>query len=117
MPIEGGGIDVGHADELLKDVLWTPQLLTEQNSANTTETTAAEPSPREVDAEFDKLSTQVVSPVDGDGLAASVPVSEVYNLTTFGQEGLVLAMLMMNSSSFLEHQILILGILPLYFSL
>ena len=23
-PIEGGGIDIGHADELLKDVLWTP---------------------------------------------------------------------------------------------
>ena len=67
-PIEGGGIDVGCADELLKDVLWTSQLLTEQNSANTTETTAAEPSPEEVDAKFDKLSTQVVSPVDGDGL-------------------------------------------------
>ena len=59
-----------------------PQLLTEQNSANTTETIATEPSPEEVDAKFDKLSTQVVSPVDGDGLAASVPVSEVYDLTT-----------------------------------
>ena len=58
-PIKGGGIDVGHADELLKDVLWTPQLLTKQNSANTTETTTAEPSPEEVDAEFDKLSTSV----------------------------------------------------------
>ena len=81
-PIKGGGIDVGRADELLKDVLWTPQLLTEQDSANTTETTAAEPSPEEVEAEFDKLSTQVVSSVDGDELAASVPVSEVYDLST-----------------------------------
>lgn len=81
-PIQGGGINVGRADELLKDVLWTPPLIPERNGPSTEAATAAEPSPEEIDAEFDKLSMQEVSRVDGDRLAASVPISEVYNLST-----------------------------------
>jgi hypothetical protein len=79
-PIEGGasGINVGRADELFKDVLWTPQLF-EPNGLNS-ETGGM--SAEEIDAEFKKLSIQSVSPDDGDGLAASVPISEVYDLST-----------------------------------
>ena len=76
-PIEGGGINVGRADELLRDVLWTPQLF-EQNTINS-ETSGL--STEEIDAEFEKLSLQSASPVDGDGHAASVSINEVYDLS------------------------------------
>ena len=79
-PIEGGGINVGCADELLKDALWTTQLF-ELNGPNMETAGGPGLSVEEIEAEFEKISIQSVSSDDRDGLAASVPISEVYDLS------------------------------------
>ena len=43
-------------------------------------------SPEEIDDEFDKLSEwQVTSPADGDRLPSSVPIDQVYDLSTLDE--------------------------------
>jgi hypothetical protein len=78
-PREGSGINVGRVDDLYKDVLWTPQLLTGYDDADIEgpELITLE----DIDAEFNRLDEQLASAADGDGLASTVPIDQVYDLS------------------------------------
>lgn len=76
-PREGGGINVDRVDDLYKDVLWTPQLLTGYDDTGPESLTS-----EDIDAEFDRLDEQLASAADGDGLPSTVPIDQVYDLTT-----------------------------------
>ncbi|KAF9471658.1 hypothetical protein BDN70DRAFT_998543 [Pholiota conissans] len=72
-PREGGGIDVDRAENLFNDAIWTPCA-----DADGPEEVSLE----DIDAEFSHLANQLVSEKDGDGLPFTIPVDQVYDLTT-----------------------------------
>lgn len=78
-PLEGGGLDISRAKALLNDKGWTPQVLPE---SETNQADVEPVSPEEIDAEFDKLDDQISSPADGDRLLSTVPIDQVYDLST-----------------------------------
>jgi hypothetical protein len=80
-PLEGGGLDVSRAQTLLNDKNWTPEHETSQIGGSRGEGVEAV-SPEEIDDEFNKLSEQVTSPADGDRLPSTVPIDQVYDLST-----------------------------------
>ena len=76
---EEAGIDIRRADDLIKDFIWTPQLVTyEDANIDGPESLTMD----DIDAEFDKLAEQASpGPGEGDGLPSTVPVSQVYDLS------------------------------------
>jgi len=84
-PLEGGGLDVSRAKALLKDKVWTPQVLPGHETTQAGGSEVVGPveavSSEEIDAEFDKLNDQISSPADGDRLPPTVPINQVYDLS------------------------------------
>ena len=81
-PLEGGGLDASRAQTLLNDKNWTPKDETSQVGVSEgVEVVSAE----EINDEFDKLSEQVTSPADGNRLPSSVPIDQVYDLSTLDE--------------------------------
>jgi len=72
-PLKGGGLDVSQAKDLLKDKIWTHKVILGPVEAV---------SPEEIDAEFDKLNDHTSSPADEDRLPPTVPINQVYGLST-----------------------------------
>jgi len=85
-PLKGGGLDISQAKDLLKDKSWTPQVLPESETVQPGGSEAVGPveavSPEEIDAEFDKLNDQISSAADRDRLPSTVPIDQVYDLST-----------------------------------
>jgi len=122
-PIQGGGINVGQADELLKDVLWTPPLIPERNGPSTEAATAAEvlnPLLRRLMLNLTNFPCRKcleLMGTDSQHPSQSVKYTIYQPWMIFGLESLVLMMILTNWNLSPKTQLRILGTLLHYFAL